>query len=1568
MKKILSVFLALVMIITTLSLGAASVFAQDESKYTGSGRLASNITLDPDGDYIPEEGDERPNTTEFWDENSQQFVVRQNDYADSGFGTPASDGRVWANKVLTTDEATGNVQIQLTALGQQYSSSVSRFTPGVSNAVDAVLILDVTRSMLYGMSASSTSYPTSKTATRAYNMIEAVNNMVREVMNANPLNRIAIVAFATDNNYANRSQVLVPLGSYTQFASGTKSILTMSAYSSRDGSGTIKENVNNKTMSIVGGTNGQEGIALGSYQLWKAVQNKTNNEIDSIGNTVRRCPFVLYLTDGACNVATTRWYDNNSGTNGNITQTGRFKEATVNNPTDLELSRISALTILTASIQKERITNAYRAYNKNDDTINTTWFNIGLAVTDDDVLTNYAKATLSPRWCYETQKNNTTNNNRVTTQINNYASTATAAGTSANTKFATFPEYQYTKNTFSDQDDKEFIYYADSAETLSSAFNDLGMSISSVSKESTLPVSQKETILGGNSAIHFEDVLGEGVEIVSNPKIVYEDTTYELKDNGNGEYVSSTYHGLKIEYDKATRRITWDIPGKYFPQWTFKNGIDSSDGYNEAEAIMLKVDVAPTKEAIANGQRKFYSNAYENGVPQATVTYFPKDDNPFYFKTSEHSGVAAVAQVLGVNSSNISDYFYGETLENVTKGEVLNNVYFSGEMYLTDSDSILKNDNQIGTIISTLDTSILSDEMFAALKNSIANCRDAFESDLNNPRSTYAFKLGIPNYDRIRELKNANPTNTYPYIYTDEISNDGTFTFKAFLGNNALIEPICAITKDAPTAVRSTSTGSYNANVEYTVTVHNYSNEEITNIKVKDSQTGLSFTNTSNVSYNSVNGTFTINRIPANSDCTFKYTKTATTQKVENTATIESINGDSLLFGASDTSETQIVARYSTTYTVTFKDEDGTTLKTDTVARNGAATAPEVPEKPGKEFIGWDKTFDNITANTTVTARYENIEYKQSYAFAGECPSDLELPNDATIYYGDTVTPENTMYPTGKLVEGIKDGVNGYWYFNGWQAVKGVDSNGKATGNVKYEGTWSFEAITPIKVSVNDELTDLGTVTVKRIYDTETDVEIIKNGTGDYSVTAPVGDKFYVYINDELVLDKDGNPYVVTAGTPAEINYYSVDFFNRDGSKYSNESYDHDGTHKDLVISGTVITNKTKNDYWYTSQDEHNSETKFNFATPITSKTELFYDKAFVFNYFTSFNFTEPWQINCYCTLKYDGKYIDCPTNKKITGYNVYMYRGDLDEAQPTLDVLKSSDKTTAYSKGNKDIIFNSTTNVGQNFNRIGVGYNDIYIFQMKNPVYVAFDFDYDGVRYTSAIKDRSLYNVNETYITEATNGYHSTYTNRQYNFLTAMKNMYTAISKVCTSESDVPEYPHYTSFDCETLENADLFEFHTSAAIRNIEPWGYKIESEIESNIQIMGYGLDDEGEDVDVDWSQFDDFGILVYMSDKDVAPSLETVLTSKETANYSNSDGNVFYEDNSIIAYYFDGIKTVDIEKNIYVVSYAVIDGEYTYSAPIQFNYLEIAEQADSDWHEVSQAIVDFENAYAEYEGLK
>jgi uncharacterized repeat protein (TIGR02543 family) len=66
------------------------------------------------------------------------------------------------------------------------------------------------------------------------------------------------------------------------------------------------------------------------------------------------------------------------------------------------------------------------------------------------------------------------------------------------------------------------------------------------------------------------------------------------------------------------------------------------------------------------------------------------------------------------------------------------------------------------------------------------------------------------------------------------------------------------------------------------------------------------------------------------------------------------------------------------TFTVTFTDYDGTSLKEETVSYGQNATAPDNPSRDGYTFSGWIGTYTNVTANVTVTASYTEIG-KASY-------------------------------------------------------------------------------------------------------------------------------------------------------------------------------------------------------------------------------------------------------------------------------------------------------------------------------------------------------------------------------------------------------------------------------------------------------------------------------------------------------------------------------------------------------------------------------------------------------------
>lgn len=77
----------------------------------------------------------------------------------------------------------------------------------------------------------------------------------------------------------------------------------------------------------------------------------------------------------------------------------------------------------------------------------------------------------------------------------------------------------------------------------------------------------------------------------------------------------------------------------------------------------------------------------------------------------------------------------------------------------------------------------------------------------------------------------------------------------------------------------------------------------------------------------------------------------------------------SIAIGTSDNAAL-LGASIRTAHTVTFKNYNGETLKSQIVKYGGAATAPDVPARDNYTFVGWDKAFDNVTSDIVVTALY----------------------------------------------------------------------------------------------------------------------------------------------------------------------------------------------------------------------------------------------------------------------------------------------------------------------------------------------------------------------------------------------------------------------------------------------------------------------------------------------------------------------------------------------------------------------------------------------------------------------
>lgn len=193
----------------------------------------------------------------------------------------------------------------------------------------------------------------------------------------------------------------------------------------------------------------------------------------------------------------------------------------------------------------------------------------------------------------------------------------------------------------------------------------------------------------------------------------------------------------------------------------------------------------------------------------------------------------------------------------------------------------------------------------------------------------------------------------------------------------------------------------------------------------------------------------------------------------------------------------------ATGYTVTFVDWNGDKIDTQIVSRGSAAVAPPNPTRAGWKFAGWDKAFDNVTGNLTVTAQYTEkavvsiTETPQTYTFDNKSKSFViagtSLDGFSIRYQqnGQDVTPVNA----GNYDVIIKrDEDSNYKMFE--KTLNGALVIEKATASITVDTT-PIEKFYGEALTLPEATTNMGSVTVDK------DATEIKN-KGTYTVTYTV--------------------------------------------------------------------------------------------------------------------------------------------------------------------------------------------------------------------------------------------------------------------------------------------------------------------------------------------------------------------------------------------------------------------------------------------------------------------------------
>lgn len=478
-------------------------------------------------------------------------------------------------------------------------------------------------------------------------------------------------------------------------------------------------------------------------------------------------------------------------------------------------------------------------------------------------------------------------------------------------------------------------------------------------------------------------------------------------------------------------------------------------------------------------------------------------------------------------------------------------------------------------------------------------------------------------------------------------------------------------------------------------------------------------------------------------------------------------------------------------------------------------------------------------------------------------------------------------------------------------------------------------------------------------------------GVGEQVVATAKANSLYTFIG---WYDSEGNvvttnPELVVNQVKGEIGKYSARFqktgvtvnfyyleYNKDTKSYEYKVYD-GGKYTQYLNKNGIAKQPTgdskKVKTWYTSRTNLGADTAFDFTKTLDKSIDLYAAPAFTFNYLNQFQFAEPWRMITYATLKYDGKYIDMKTDPDVTDYKVYILKaGSVDEKQPTSAQIKANANTQVVKKDDPNIMFDGTTGVGAKFNRIGTTYNNQYIYDMKKPVWVTFEFTYRGITYTANVKDRSLYNNIDTYMKTTGQQYYTEYGKQQKEVLDAINKMYDA-----TAKYDIPQATKYyssvaVSDDVKNSVKAPEagYTFDSSTTIRNIEPWGFKYSFSVNNKAL-----------------SNYSDYGVVV-LSDYEKEPTNAKELVNNEKAvMYSKSGGNIYGVDgdaNTAAAYHVNGITIANYDKPTYAVFFVQDSSGYHYSSVISNSYKEIAEKDTSESKEVSTAILNYAQKYNEY----
>ncbi|MGN7414617.1 Ig-like domain-containing protein [Paenibacillus sp. SAF-068] len=600
----------------------------------------------------------------------------------SGFGTAASDGRIWTDKSVTA-EGDGSFNVKLSALAQEYMTANST-NPGVGGsgstdgpAADVTFILDMSSSMgnLNGREIAETAGGPG-VYYRVEAMAKAANDAIRTVMDANPNNRVAVYWFGGSAS-SNHLGTFMELGHY-DFGTGhgtedflkyaTNQTITVNSNLTKDGSPVGTQSA----VSLGAGTPTQDGIMYGVSKTMKNVGTK--------GTGPKRQPYLFLLSDGAAIHAKKAWYSSPKGksfesdynnalteatTIANYTQSGtdgtKYVPATAGtslaNTGDPE---IAALTILTGAYMKGLLDNQYTAYNGGEST-KAKVYTVGLGSTTaingpySGSQPVYAWAGLDPKRVNDHKDDSSYN---YGTAKNTYDKLKTYAAQGPN-GFNYADSFVYSN----------YYTFAPTYDIVSSAFAGLANDVEATTTILPLLNIPETTDLGSEtadiaSAIVVADEISEDFNVdLSTLKIGDTVATVDATTtiNGGTAYQFAGY-GSKavIKTVAGVTNLTWYIDAEDMQPhiYRFKNRTNPQSGDYSAPAegtFKLSYKVKPTFQVSPNqvGDLSRYLNSGNDMDGAKTAAYFfPPTDSPYYLALTSKQ---TISKTDGIGASYVTE-------------------------------------------------------------------------------------------------------------------------------------------------------------------------------------------------------------------------------------------------------------------------------------------------------------------------------------------------------------------------------------------------------------------------------------------------------------------------------------------------------------------------------------------------------------------------------------------------------------------------------------------------------------------------------------------------------------------------------------------------------------------------------------------------------------------------------------------------------------------------------------------------------------------------------------------------